>query len=91
MRHRLLGEPAFGPFRAYFRPPLEVVVLICAFRSLGKARRSSSAVLETFAAYAWAEVALYMSSGRIYYAALLLATLCFPMMLLALKKEVAKG
>ena len=28
MRHRLLGEPAFGPFRAYFRPPLEVVVLI---------------------------------------------------------------
>ena len=62
-------------------------LLICAFRSLGKARRSSSAVLETFAAYAWAEVTLYMSSGRIYYAALLLATLCFPMMLLALKKE----
>jgi hypothetical protein len=28
LRHRLLGEPAFGPFRAYFRPPLEVVVLI---------------------------------------------------------------
>ena len=32
---------------------------------------------------------MYMGSGWFYNAALLLVTLCFPMMLLALKKEVS--
>ena len=65
------------------------ILLIRALRSLGKAERASSAVLATFAAYAWTTVTQYMSSGWFYIAALLLATLCFPMMLLALRKEVA--
>jgi hypothetical protein len=45
---------------------------------------------EAFAAYAWTTITLYMSSGGFYIAALLLSTLCFPMMLLALRKEVAQ-
>ena len=65
------------------------ILLIRALRSLGKAERASSAVLATFAAYAWTTVTQYMSSGWFYIAALLMATLCFPMMLLALRKEVA--
>ena len=67
------------------------VLLIQAIRSLTSGGQSASAVLETFAAYAWATITLYMSSGGFYIAALLLATLCFPLMLLSLKKEVAKG
>ena len=65
------------------------VRLICAFRSLGNSGRPSSAVPETFAAYAWTMITMYMGSGWFYNAALLLVTLCFPMMLLALKKEVS--
>ena len=47
MRHRLLGEPAFGPFRAYFRPPLEVVVLIKqpTIQVLGRYTKSKEPVL----------------------------------------------
>ena len=67
------------------------VFLIRAVRSLGNGERSSSAVLHAFAAYAWTTITQYMSSGWFYITALMLATLCFPMMLLALKKEVAKG
>ena len=65
------------------------ILLIRALRSLGKAERASSAVLATFAAYAWTTVTQYMSSGWFYITALLLSTLCFPLMLLALRKEVA--
>lgn len=67
------------------------VLLIRALQSLGKGKRVPSAVLEAFAAYAWITVTQYMSSGMFYYAALLLAFLCYPMMLLALRKEVAEG
>ena len=66
-------------------------LLIRGLRSLRSGEGASSAVLEAFAAYAWATITQYMSSGMFYYAALLLAFLCFPLMLLALKKEVAKG
>ena len=65
------------------------VLLIRALRSLGKGERASSAVLESFAAYAWTTITQYMSSGGFYIAALLLSTLCFPIMLMALKKEVS--
>lgn len=66
------------------------LLLVRAFRSLRSVGRFSPAVLEAFAAYAWTTITLYMSSGGLYIAALLLSTLCFPMMLLALRKEVAK-
>lgn len=64
------------------------LLLIRVFRSLRNGGRSSSAVLTAFAANAWTTVTLYMSSGGFYVAALLLCTLSFPMMLLALRKEV---
>jgi len=64
------------------------VLLVRALRSLVGGGRARSAVPEAFAAYAWTVVTLYMSSGGFYIAALLLATLCFPMMLLALKTEL---
>ena len=67
------------------------LLLIRAVRSLTGGGQSASTVLETFAAFAWISITLYMSSGWLYIAALLLATLCFPLMLLSLKKEVAKG
>lgn len=65
------------------------VLLVRALRSLVGGGRARSAVPEAFAAYAWTVVTLYMSSGGFYYAAMLLAILCFPMMLLALKTELA--
>ena len=68
---------------------LAAVLLIRAFRSLRKGGQSTPLVLQAFAAYAWTTITLYMSSGGFYIAALLLSTLCFPMMLLALRKEVA--
>lgn len=64
------------------------VLIIRALRSLRSGEQSPSAVPEAFVAYAWASITQYMSSGWFYIAALLLATLCFPMMLLALRKEV---
>ena len=65
------------------------LLMIRAFRSLRNGGQSSSVVPEAFAAYAWATITQYMSSGWLYITALLLATLCFPMMFLALRKEVA--
>jgi len=65
------------------------LLLIRAIRSLWNGGQSSSAVPEAFAAYAWATITQYMSSGWFYVAALLLSTLCFPLMFLALRKEVA--
>ncbi len=64
------------------------LLLIRAFQSLRNSGQSSQAVPEAFAAYAWTMITLYMSSGGFYVAALSLSTLCFPMMLLALKKGV---
>ena len=65
------------------------LLMIRAFRSLLNGGQSSSVVPEAFAAYAWATITQYMSSGWLYITALLLATICFPMMFLALRKEVA--
>ncbi|MBQ8075900.1 MAG: hypothetical protein IJ237_07940 [Oscillospiraceae bacterium] len=67
------------------------VLLIRAFQTLRSSGQPSSAVLEAFAAFAWASITQYMSSGWFYIAALVLSTLCFPLMLLALRKEVAAG
>ena len=65
------------------------LLLMRAVRSLKSGGQSASAVPHAFAAYAWTTITLYMSSGGFYIAALLLSTLCFPMMLLALRKEAA--
>ena len=65
------------------------VLMIRALRSLRSGEQSTSAVPHAFAAYAWTSITMYMSSGWFYITALLLSTLCFPMMLLALRKEVA--
>ena len=57
--------------------------------SLRDAGEPAKCVCRVFGAFAWVVTALYMSSGWFYLAAFVLSTLCFPMMLLALKKEVA--
>ena len=64
------------------------VLLIRGLRSLRSGEGASPAVLDAFAAYAWTTITQYMSSGWFYITALMLAALCFPLMLLALKKEV---
>ena len=55
------------------------------FRNEGEPARC---VCRVFAAFAWVVTVMYMSSGGFYIAAMVLSTLCFPLMLLALKKEV---
>ena len=87
-------EPIKQPFDLFCYCLLFAVVavlLIRAFWTLRSSGQPSSAVLEAFAAFAWATITQYMSSGGFYVAALFLSTLCFPLMLLALKKEVAAG
>lgn len=49
----------------------------------------SVSVSPGFAALAWMTVTMYMSAGVWYLAAVLLSILCFPLMLLALRKEAA--
>ena len=53
------------------------------------ALRRGEDVCPAFLAFAWTITTLYMSSGTYYLAAVLLSTLCFPLMLLALRKEAA--
>ena len=67
---------------------VDALLLLRAVQSLRKGSRSPSPVSEAFAANAWATITMYMSSGGFYAAAMLLSALSFPMMLLALKKEV---
>ena len=49
--------------------------------------QAKSAVGCAFSTFAWSVITMYMSAGWFYIAALLLATLCYPMMLLALREE----
>ncbi len=62
------------------------LLLIRAFMTLVRGG-AKAAVPCVFAAFAWATITMYMSSGVFYIAAMLMSTLCLPMMLLALKKE----
>lgn len=48
-------------------------------------------VSRAFAAFAWTVVTLYMSDGYFYMAALILITGCFPLMLMALRREVSQA
>ena len=66
---------------------MEAFLMFRAFRTLFVPERTKFAVADTFAAYAWTQIALFMSSGAFYYVDILLFTMCIPMMLLALKKE----
>lgn len=45
-------------------------------------------VCDTFIAFAWIVVTMYMSEGGFYAAAYALSAICFPLMFLTLKKEV---
>ena len=56
-----------------------------------KERTPAHGICHAFAAFAWSVTAMYMSSGGFYCAAFVLATLSFPLMLLALRQEAASG
>ena len=64
-------------------------LLLRAIWELRSGGQAPLAVCRTFAAFAWGVAAMYMSAGGFYIAALLLTTLCWPMLLLALRKEAA--
>ncbi len=53
------------------------------------ALKKDAPVSPAFAALAWVTVTMYMSAGCWYLAAVFLSGLCFPLMLLALRKEAA--
>ena len=61
---------------------------VVAYRTKSQVARTVS---RAFAAFACSIVTMYMSDGYFYMAALILTTICFPMMLLALRKEVAQA
>ena len=63
--------------------------LFAAIRSLRSNERPAAAVCRAYAADIWVVITLYMSADYYYVAALLLACLCYPLMLLALRKEAA--
>ena len=63
--------------------------LVRAVLTLRKEDSPTQGVCHAFAAFAWLITAMYMSSGGFYFAAFVLATLCLPLMLVALKKEAA--
>ena len=50
---------------------------------------SRQALCLSFGAFAWSTVAMYMSSGPVYLAAMISAALCYLLMLLAMQKEAA--
>ncbi len=58
-----------------------------ALRSLKRKDAPGAGVCRAFAAFAGGVCTMYMSSGAVYSAALLLTTLCFPLMLAALAAE----
>ena len=62
-------------------------LLFRAVPELKRSGRAASAICRTFALFAWAVTTMYMSAGWFYIVALLLTILCFPMMLIALRKE----
>ena len=78
------------------KQPLELFCYILLFagavyllvRAVLGLRRGVS-VCPAFAALAWVVTTMYMSAGGWYLAALFLCSLCFPLMLLALRKEEA--
>lgn len=56
--------------------------------SLIEGKETRQTVCYAFASFAWAVITLYMSGGGFYVAAMAFTAICFPLMLLSLKKEV---
>lgn len=65
------------------------VFIVRAVLSLRKDTEPTQCVCHSFAAFAWTVTTMYMSSGGFYNVAMVLSTLCFLLMYLALRKEVA--
>lgn len=63
-------------------------LLARAVQSVRKDADPARGVCDTFIAFAWVTVTMYMSEGGFYAAAYALSAICFPLMFLALKKEV---
>lgn len=63
-------------------------LLVNTFRAIRKETAPANGVCKAFTAFAWVVITMYMSSGGFYDAAMVLSALCFPLMFLALKKEV---
>lgn len=66
-----------------------IAFIICAIISLKKDKKPAKSVSHAFAAFAWIVVTMYQSNSYFYHAAMLLSALCFVLMFLSLKKEVA--
>ncbi len=54
-------------------------------------RQASQMVSRAFAAFAWSIISMYMSDGYFYMAFFMMATISFPLMLMALRREVAQA
>lgn len=67
---------------------MDVWFIVKTIRSVKKGDDPQRGLCLSFAAWAWAMIAMYMSGGWIYNAALLVATLCFLLIFLAIGKEV---
>lgn len=63
-------------------------LLVKAIRAVRKDVDPTRGVYDTFTAFAWVVVTMYMSEGVFHAAAYGLSAICFPLMFLALKKEV---
>lgn len=64
------------------------VFLFRAARSILKDTDPAQGVCHAFAAFAWVIITMYMSEGTFYPVSFALSAICFPLMYLALKKEV---
>lgn len=63
-------------------------LLVKAIRAVRKDADPARGVCNTFIAFAWVVVTMYMSDGLFHAAAYGLSAICFPLIFLALKKEV---
>ena len=67
---------------------VDVWFIVKTIRSVKKGDDPQRGLCLSFAAWGWSMIAMYMSGGWFYDAALLVATLCFLLIYLAISKEV---
>ena len=67
---------------------VDVWLIVKTIRAVKKGDRPQRGLCLSYAAWAWAMIAMYMSGGWLYNAALFVATLCFLLIFLAIGKEV---
>jgi len=68
---------------------VSVLLVVKAVSSLLSAQSPSRCICTTFAAFAWLIITMYMSSGAFYIAAVMLNTLSYLLMYIAIKRKVA--